>query len=148
MEKIIEQAICEIAHTPDAAVFAEINSTAYQIAARVFDLTSRNGFVIPDGYDARIEGNKIIVKPKETEDERIAREIWQFIEADVLGKKPLTPRTDTLEEWFHWLFKPRNNWKPTKKQMEWLGQAVRLSANKLRTHDIILSLYNDLKKLM
>lgn len=40
------------------------------------------------------------------------------------------------------------HWKPSEEQMEWLEQAVRLSANKLRTHDVILSLYNDLKKLM
>ena len=34
---------------------------------------------IPEGYEARIEGNKVILEPKESEDEKIIKEIIEFI---------------------------------------------------------------------
>lgn len=40
-------------------------------------------YTIPEGYVARIEGNKIILEPKESEDERIRREIISFIQDDI-----------------------------------------------------------------
>lgn len=35
---------------------------------------------IPEGYEARIEGNKVILEPKESEDERIRKELLEEIE--------------------------------------------------------------------
>ena len=40
---------------------------------------------------------------KESDDERIAREIWDYINGTVSGENPLTPRTSELEEWHNWL---------------------------------------------
>lgn len=34
---------------------------------------------IPEGYEARIEGNKVILEPKESEDEKIRKEIRDFV---------------------------------------------------------------------
>ena len=34
---------------------------------------------IPDGYEARIEGNKVIIEPKESEDERIRKAIFKAL---------------------------------------------------------------------
>ena len=33
---------------------------------------------IPEGYEARVEGNKVILEPKESEDERIRKELIQY----------------------------------------------------------------------
>lgn len=33
---------------------------------------------IPEGYEARIEGNKVIIELKESEDERIRNELWEY----------------------------------------------------------------------
>ena len=48
---------------------------------------------IPEGYEARIDGNKIILEPKESEDERIRKELFDifktknFFLALSLGRK-------------------------------------------------------------
>lgn len=34
---------------------------------------------IPEGYEARIEGNKVILEPKESDDERIRKDLITFI---------------------------------------------------------------------
>ena len=36
---------------------------------------------IPEGYEARIEGNKVILEPKESEDEKIRKAIIEFFES-------------------------------------------------------------------
>lgn len=43
--------------------------------------------------------------------------------------------------------RPQPHWKPGEEQMEWLESAVRLSTNKPHIHGIIISLYEQLKKL-
>ena len=43
--------------------------------------------------------------------------------------------------------RPRPHWKPSEEQMEWLESAVRLSTDKPRIHGIIISLYEQLKRL-
>ena len=42
---------------------------------------------------------------------------------------------------------PYAHWKPSEEQMEWLKSAVRLSTNKPHIHGIIISLYEQLKRL-
>jgi len=37
---------------------------------------------IPEGYEARIDGNKVIIELKETEDERIRKELYEFIKVN------------------------------------------------------------------
>lgn len=46
-----------------------------------------------------------------------------------------------------WLKALNPHWKPSKEQIEWLELAVRLSTNKPHIHGIIVSLYEQLKKL-
>ena len=42
--------------------------------------------------------------------------------------------------------RPQPHWKPSEEQMDWLGAALRLSEDKPHIHEVIESLYNDLKK--
>lgn len=58
---------------------------------------------IPEGYEARIEGNKVIIEPKESEDERIRKEIIQFLRLphpQFVGKR-------NHEEWIAYLGKQK-----------------------------------------
>lgn len=44
---------------------------------------------IPEGYEARIEGNKVIIEQKKSKDERIRKHIVTFLlEADKMGDAP------------------------------------------------------------
>ena len=37
---------------------------------------------IPEGYEAKIDGNKVILVPKESEDEKIRKELYEFIKVN------------------------------------------------------------------
>ena len=54
---------------------------------------------IPDGYEARIEGNKVILEQKENEDEKTRQELLSFIRAE----KKYTPETVPGEHWDRWI---------------------------------------------
>ena len=54
---------------------------------------------IPEGYEARIEGNKVILEQKENEDEKTRQELLSFIRAE----KKYTPETVPGEHWDRWL---------------------------------------------
>ena len=41
---------------------------------------------IPEGYEARIEGNKVVLEPKESEDERIRKHIIDIIKDNAKSK--------------------------------------------------------------
>ncbi len=43
------------------------------------NMASRYEHEIPEGYEARIEGNKVIIELKESEDERIGKAIFQAL---------------------------------------------------------------------
>lgn len=42
---------------------------------------------IPEGYEARIEGNKVILEPKESEDERIGEELLRWLKLKLSNPK-------------------------------------------------------------
>lgn len=42
---------------------------------------------------------------------------------------------------------PQSHWKPSEEQMDWLESAVKLSIDKPHIHGIIISLYEQLKRL-
>ena len=54
---------------------------------------------IPEGYEARIEGNKVILEQKENEDEKTRQELLSFIRAE----KKYTPETVPGEHWDRWI---------------------------------------------
>lgn len=43
-------------------------------------MSNKREYEIPEGYEARIDGNKVIIVPKESEDERIKRWIIEYIQ--------------------------------------------------------------------
>lgn len=53
---------------------------------------------------------------------------------------------EEVEEWLNNI-RPQTHWKPSEEQMEWLEIAVEQSSDKLGIHGIILSLYEQLKRL-
>ena len=70
---------------------------------------------IPEGYEAKIEGNKVILEPKESEDEKVRKEIIGFL--DMINKDSLEARNfiadrygdvipdDMIPTWIAWLEK-------------------------------------------
>jgi len=54
---------------------------------------------IPEGYEARIEGNKVILEQKENEDEKTRQGLLSFIRAE----KKYTPETVPGEHWDRWI---------------------------------------------
>lgn len=80
---------------------------------------------IPEGYEARIEGNKGVFVPNESENERIRKEILECIET-LVKQKELPLMNGDADEYF-------DNWQldilfPTKRQCfeEWMRYAQRL----------------------
>ena len=69
---------------------------------------------IPEGYIARIEGNKVIFEPKESEDERIRREIISYIKSSGAVTNP---------NWIAWLEK-QGEISPSEEELE----ALRIAA--------------------
>ena len=59
---------------------------------------------IPDGYEARIEGNKVILELKESEDERIRRELIYFLNAEI-PQCSIQEHANKLKEFVSWLEK-------------------------------------------
>lgn len=57
----------------------------------------------------------------------------------------------TIEETAHhfanWQKEQQPHWKPSEEQMDWLESAVKLSIDKPHIHGIIISLYEQLKRL-
>ena len=75
---------------------------------------------IPEGYEARIEGNKVIIEPKKSEDERIRKEIKQFI-LDTIGEISLD---DKENAWLDWLEEHKHFWNPTEEDVTLFDKAV------------------------
>lgn len=53
---------------------------------------------IPEGYEARIEGNKVILEPKESEDERIRKDIVALIKFTLEDGSVVSPDSHTTKE--------------------------------------------------
>ena len=51
---------------------------------------------IPEGYEARIEGDKVVLEPKESEDERIRSFLYEFIKVCGWSEKQYPPREKCL----------------------------------------------------
>ena len=54
---------------------------------------------IPDGYEARIEGNKVILEPKESEDERISEWLIKFVEVRLPDAAEFEPEYRAALAW-------------------------------------------------
>ena len=69
---------------------------------------------IPEGYEARIEGNKVIIELAESEDERIRKEIIKTISWIVPDCQYaiVLPR-EQKDKWLSWL-EMQKEWKPIK----------------------------------
>lgn len=55
---------------------------------------------IPEGYEAKIVGNKVIIEPKDSEDKRIKEELISFLR---IGQPYFCPNTNKREEWANWV---------------------------------------------
>lgn len=53
---------------------------------------------IPEGYEAKIEGNKVIFVPKESKDERIRKDIIALIEFALKDGSAVSPGSSTTKE--------------------------------------------------
>ena len=60
------------------------------------------GIEIPKGYEAKIVDNKVVLKPKESEDERIRKELIDYFR-DPSETKVVTQAK--FREWYDWLIK-------------------------------------------
>lgn len=54
---------------------------------------------IPEGYEARIEGNKVILEPKESEDERIRKWLIKFVEVRLPDAAEFEPEYRAALAW-------------------------------------------------
>ena len=72
---------------------------------------------IPEGYEARIEGNKVILEPKESEDERIRKELYAFI--NTVQHSYLCANYTKREKWLAYLEKQKEQ-----KPAEWSEEDV------------------------
>ena len=81
------------------------------------NMATRYEHEIPEGYEARIEGGKVIIEPKESEDERIRKELVEFLdEVWHLGKNTNFDRWGKADcaDWMAYLEKQKEQ-KPTGK---------------------------------
>lgn len=62
---------------------------------------------IPEGYEARIVGNKVIILPKESKDERIRKEIIEYLKLHDKGENDYAHTM--FSEWFAWLEKQKES---------------------------------------
>ena len=60
-------------------------------------------YTIPVGMEAEIKDEKVIVKKKESADERIRKEIIDYLSNELHNVKQLTPRTNEFEAWIAYL---------------------------------------------
>jgi hypothetical protein len=100
---------------------------------------------IPEGYEARIEGNKVILKQKESEDERMINELQGFLSSygsDYFG----TGEWQKFDDWLERQKEQKPHWKPSEKQMEELEYGIGLLGN-MNVANALRELYSDLKKL-
>lgn len=57
---------------------------------------------IPEGYTARIDGNKVILEPKESEDERIRKELVAYLKGE------FAPGQELIKQWIAYLEKQKD----------------------------------------
>lgn len=63
---------------------------------------------IPEGYEARIEGNKVIFEPKKSEDERIRKEIIDYFYGCIKRNKKSGFRVEQIKGWIVYLEKQKD----------------------------------------
>ena len=97
---------------------------------------------IPDGYEARIEGNKVILEPN---DEEIRSFLYEFIKICGWSEKNFPSRERCLA-YLERQKEQKPHWKPSEKQMEELEYGIGLLGN-MNVANALRELYSDLKKL-
>jgi hypothetical protein len=101
---------------------------------------------IPEGFEATIDGNKIILKKKESKDERIRKELIGYFTG--WSDKHLF-RGFKAEQILTWLEKQgkETSWKPSKEEMDVLyGLAYITNQYNEHKEEVITRLYQDLKR--
>jgi len=84
-------------------------------------------YTIPEGYEARIEDGKVIVKKKESEDERIRKDLIEYLthRAEVTG---FIDEDKDCKRWIAYLEKQKEQkpaeWKPQQESLEALMYAI------------------------
>lgn len=121
-------------------------------------MSNKREYEIPEGYEARIDGNKVIIEKKESEDERLRKELIQRLEQSLNVAQDQEAhgcdRTETIEA-YKWglslLHKMEDGdnekpaqWKPTAAQMHSLKEHVTYGGMDLE----LATLYEDLTKLL
>jgi len=88
-------------------------------------------------------------KPAEwsEEDENALEYIHELISLGYTKKFMDGQTAADMREWVNNHVYPQPHWKPSEEQMEWLESAVKLSTDKPHIHGIIISLYEQLKRL-
>ena len=104
---------------------------------------------IPDGYEARIKGNKVILEPKESEDEKIRSAMLRGFNS-ILANQPIeTFYGESIRDIIAYLERQKEqkpHWKPSEEQMEALDCAIGMFGY-MRMADALRELYANLKKL-
>lgn len=100
---------------------------------------------IPEGYEARIEGNKVILEPKESKDEIIRKALIELVRKHCVNETRCM-----MEDWLTSL-KERTTWKPNDEQMHYLSWIANIklgdSIVEQEVSKHLNELYDDLKKL-
>lgn len=95
---------------------------------------------IPQGYEARIDGNKVIVEAKESEDERIKKELLTHINRLIeCHDKPDAERDEKYESWRDWVKEqgePKYTWTEDEETML---KAIILNLEEVKKHCAIAS---------
>ena len=98
-----------------------------------------------EGFDVGKKVGEVLkeLKPAEwsEEDELMRTAVIQTLER-FGGRGTTGMQIDWLKS-----LRPQPHWKPSEEQMEWLESAVKLSTDKPHIHGIIISLYEQLKRL-
>lgn len=105
----------------------------------------------PDGFSVPSLFNFVQKSPEWSEEDEemlriIINRVEKFNEWATERGYPLDDPT-LKQKPTDWLKALNPHWKPSEEQMEWLESAVRLSTDKPSIHGIIVSLYEQLKKL-
>lgn len=113
---------------------------------------------IPEGYEARIEGNKVIIEPKESKDERIKKELLDYLKDKKkkldylcfeLGDVKNAPFSEAkqVDDFLAYLERQEESWVPTDEQRHALGMVIKHSNPNADSTKVLESLLDDLTKI-
>ena len=89
---------------------------------------------IPEGYEARIEGNKVVLEPKESEDKRIRKEIIEYL--TITREKDLVAHPER-QRWIAYLEKQKEQ-KPAQYDIDILEKHITKDSISELAHNVII----------